>query len=281
MIQEIAPHVLDNHMRFEPARPDDALIVLREGEGRWIMEAMLAEQEGQATLPTCGLLADGVPVVYAFEVDGRRHFLALPGHGIEKPFEGFRFAQVSYLRRLSPKATSFAVLTAIHLFKWYSDNRFCGRCTSPLELSDKERALYCPACGATVHPVLMPVVIVAVVHKDKLLMTRYAGPRGTHRALVAGFVEVGETPEQAAAREVMEECGLRVRNIRYAGSQPWGIAEELLLGYTAELDGDEGITLDRAELADAEWVAPGDVYEECDDFSLTNDLMTRFKEGRL
>ena len=99
-------------------------------------------------------------------------------------------------------------------------------------------------------------------------------------ALIAGFTEIGETFEQTVAREAMEETGLRVKNIRYYKSQPWGVVDDILAGFYCELDGDDVITRDEAELAVAQWTRREDVVLQPDDLSLTNEMMTLFKEGR-
>lgn len=138
--------------------------------------------------------------------------------------------------------------------------------------------MVCPNCGKTFYPRIMPAVIVGVKNGDKLLLTRYR-TGFAYNALIAGFTEIGETAEQTVAREVMEEAGIRVKNIRYYASQPWGIANDLLLGYYCELDGDSTIHMDTQELKYAQWVRREDIELQPDDFSLTNDMMRRFKLG--
>lgn len=101
---------------------------------------------------------------------------------------------------------------------------------------------------------------------------------GTRYALIAGFAEVGETIEDTVRREVMEEVGLKVKNIRYYKSQPWPFSDTLLLGFFCELDGEEGITLDHMELSEARWVARGEMETEDDGISLTYEMMEYFKK---
>lgn len=114
----------------------------------------------------------------------------------------------------------------------------------------------CPKCGNLIFPRINPAVTVAVTHEDKLLVSRYNGRKQTNLyALIAGFVEIGEFAEECVAREVMEEVGLKVKNIRYYGSQPWGFAGNLQIGYTAEVDGDDRIVLDREELETAFFIS--------------------------
>ena len=146
-----------------------------------------------------------------------------------------------------------------------------------------ERAMQCPSCGALSYPVICPSVIVAITDGDRLLLTKYAPSHSRHRqyALVAGYTEVGETLEQTVHREVMEEVGLKVKNLRYYKSQPWSFTDTLLMGFFCELDGEDGITLDTDELAMAEWFEREQMPVEAEDLSLTNEMMMAFKHGKM
>ena len=173
----------------------------------------------------------------------------------------------------------FAVFTAYHLWKWYSANRFCGACGKTTEHSRSERALICPECGNTIYPRINPAVIIGVTNGNRLLITRYR--RGyAHNALIAGFTEIGETVEETVSREVMEEAGLRVKNIRYYKSQPWGVASDLLMGFFCEVDGDTDIHMDDNELKYAAWLRPEEIELQPNNYSLTNEMMNLFKDGK-
>ena len=116
---------------------------------------------------------------------------------------------------------------------------------------------------------------------NRLLETKYVRSRGVpFYALVAGFTEIGETLEQTVEREVMEEVGLRVKNITYYKSQPWGIVDDILAGFYCDVDGDSAITLDRSELREAVWMERDEVVTQPDNFSLTNEMMEVFKAGK-
>ena len=136
--------------------------------------------------------------------------------------------------------------------------------------------------GRAAHPPQRwsPSVIVGVIKGDSLLITRYRTGYA-HNALVAGFTEIGETLEETVRREVMEETGVRVKNIRYYKSQPWGYSDSLLLGFFAELDGSASIRMQEDELGCAEWVEREKIPNRFDDFSLTNDMICAFKDGRV
>jgi NAD+ diphosphatase len=146
--------------------------------------------------------------------------------------------------------------------------------------SGKERALCCSSCGNTVYPRINPAVIVGVLNGDKILITRYRTGY-SHNALIAGFAEIGETLEETVSREVMEEAGIRVKNIRYYKSQPWGMAQDLLVGFYCEADGDDTIRMDEGELKYAAWTAREDLQLQPNNLSLTNEMMRMFKENRL
>ena len=140
--------------------------------------------------------------------------------------------------------------------------------------------MYCCGCGNKIYPRINPAVIVGVIKGDSLLITRYRQGYA-HNALVAGFTEIGETMEQTVEREVMEETGVRVKNIRYYKSQPWGLAQDMLLGYFCEADGDGEIHMDENELKFAEWVKREDIVLQPNNFSLTNEMMSVFKNAKI
>lgn len=267
MLQDILPHRLD--ISFHPAAPGpDSRALVFDGE-----KLLAAQTGGGMTLPR---LADCRPSrrpIFAFRLDETDFFLLDAAAA-----DGFSMLPVSVLRRAAPKETAFAALTGYQLYKWYRDNRFCGRCGGPLEPARGERALRC-GCGNIVYPRINPVVIVGVTNGEKLLMTRYAAGEYRNWALVAGFVEVGETPEDAARREVFEETGLRIRNLRYVAAQPWAFSDSLLLGFFAALDGPDAITVQQSELSEAAWIPRGEIALRAEDFSLTSELIDRFVRG--
>ena len=110
-------------------------------------------------------------------------------------------------------------------------------------------------------------------------MTRYANRPYKGHALIAGFCEIGETPEQTVIREVHEEVGLKVKNIRYYKSQPWGFDSNLLMGFFCDLDGEDTISLDEEELSMAVWMERENIPDDPEQISLTREMMTVFKNG--
>ncbi|MDY4111834.1 MAG: NAD(+) diphosphatase [Roseburia sp.] len=190
----------------------------------------------------------------------------------------YEFVRMFEMRRKKPKEQVLIAATAWHLYCWYRDNQYCGRCTEKLMHSDKLRMLKCPCCGNQVFPKIAPAVIVGVTNGEYILMTKYANREYKRYALIAGFTEIGETAEETVCREVLEEVGLHVKNIRYYKSQPWGFDSNLLLGYFCELDDTDEICLDEEELATAEWVHYKEIPEDTEGLSLTREMMTVFRE---
>ena len=140
--------------------------------------------------------------------------------------------------------------------------------------------LRCETCGNTIYPRISPAVIVAITDGDRLLLSKYAGRGFTRYALIAGYTEIGETMEQTVQREVMEEVGLKVKNIRYYKSQPWGIDGNVLMGFYCDLDGNDTIHLDEKELALAQWHHRGSLPAKDDGLTLTREMIRVFDEGK-
>lgn len=134
---------------------------------------------------------------------------------------------------------------------WSVMNCHCGRCGSSLQPSDKELAKVCLKCEHSYYPQLTPAVIVLVKRGREILLARGLAPR-TFYSCLAGFVEPGETLEEAIRREVKEEVGIEVKNIRYFGSQPWPFPNNMMVAFTADWVTGE-ISINREELSDAGW----------------------------
>ena len=287
MIQDISPHKLDN--AYYPDRtptPDDFIIVYND---RQIL-VKVNEEEKTMTFPKLSDVTKNNEFVYLFSIDETGFYMlseyrqeafsdgTLPHKKLLD--KGFVFMTVRSLTShpLEPQIYAYAAFTAMHLSEWYNRHQFCGRCGSILRRDNVERAMKCNNCGQIFYPRLNPAVIVGVKNGDKILLTRYKqGYR--YNALVAGFVEIGETVEEAVAREVKEETGLSVKNIKYYKSQPWGIAGDLLTGFYCDVDGDDTIHMDEGELKYAQWVKREDIELQPTEYSLTNEMMKRFKEG--
>ncbi len=276
MIQDIAPRIY--HNEYMPVRPSSESYVLAYKEGEILVK--LAGEE--LFLPRfCELESKQQGLYenyqYLFSIDGDRFYL-LPWLDTGLLPE-YHFENIRVLRTAFPRYLAFAGVTGLQLSQWYARRCYCGCCGREMRHSEKERMMYCESCNIQEYPQLSPAVIVAITHGDKLLLSKYNGRAHKKHALIAGYAEIGETIEETIHREVMEEVGLRVKNIRYYKSQPWSFSGTLLFGFFCELDGAETITLDRVELSMAEWFSRADIPEEGDDVSLTQEMIAAFKKG--
>lgn len=281
MIQDIAPHRLANEYRGD--------VVPREGD--WVLYVRGQELAVRRTddgapsfaLPCVG--EDGVVregLTFLFALDGRSCWLAGDAGWAEPP-AGYELVHNRDLRMegRGPRELMYVAYTAVHLGGWYARSRYCGACGTPMTHHATLRAMSCPTCGNLVFPRLNPAVIVCVrdPERDRIVLTRYA--RGRYMpidALVAGFVEIGETIEDCVRREVREELGLKVKNITYYKSQPWGVAGDILSGYWCDVDGDPTLHMDASELGRAVWAGPDEIPGQPDDLSLTNEMMCLWRD---
>ena len=264
--------MLDNSYR--PQTPEEAdPVLLFDRDGRLCVRA-----GGGNIVFTTGREVSAEDTVYLFSVGETRYFCRT-GAAEEIP-AGFTARTIRELRDAGAGKELFAAFTAYHLWRWYADNRRCGRCGGQNGFHPAERALRCEKCGQVIYPRINPAVIVGVIKGGSLLITRYREGYA-HNALIAGFTEIGETLEQTVRREVMEETGVSVRNIRYYKSQPWGIAQDLLVGFFCEAEGDSVIRMDPKELKYAEWVRREDIVLQPNNLSLTNEMMQCFRDGKI
>ena len=164
---------------------------------------------------------------------------------------------------------------AVLVNDWYISHRFCGRCGSKTQLDEKDMMLKCPNCGQVHYPRIAPAIIVAIRNGDKLLMAKHSYHDNIRYALIAGFVEPGETIEEAVHREVLEEVGVKVKNLKYERSQSWPFPNSLMLGFTAEYDSGE-IKVDGDEILKAKWFKKDEIIRYGSDISISDWLIQEF-----
>jgi NAD+ diphosphatase len=166
---------------------------------------------------------------------------------------------------------------ASQILNWDITHRYCGQCGTPMEIKDDERAKVCPGCGFVSFPRISPAIITAVVKDRSILLARaHRFPHGLYSVL-AGFVEPGETLEECLLREVKEEVGIDVKNVRYFGSQPWPFPHSLMVAFTADYAGGE-INIDERELSDADWFSPSKFPEIPSRGTIARELIEWFLE---
>lgn len=270
MIQDIAPYKLNNEYCPSPCAEGDRIIIFDE-EDRILVAC---NNEGIKYPSLSDVCTDNL--VYLFSIAECGYYMSDNPGSIPGDYSYYTIRQ---LRDHGTGYELFAAFTAYHLHRWYSSNRYCGSCGAPTEPDTKERALRCKKCGNIIYPRINPAVIVGVINEDSILITRYKTGYA-HNALIAGFTEIGETLEETVEREVMEEAGIRVRNIRYYKSQPWGMAMDILVGFYCDAC-DTDIKMDDSELKYAQWTKREDIVLQPNDLSLTNEMMRMFKEGKI
>jgi len=238
-----------------PEAAAEVLVVVRG------MEVLVEQSEGTVALCRAGLAQRfGERPLFVGRAGDQIWRAASAQPDLELP-EGLAFVAARTLFADLPEATLHMVGRALACVEFEQQHRFCGRCAAPTTASGsatalgnepEERVRTCPDCGLTFHPRIPPAVIVLVERGDRLLLARGANfPPGRFSA-VAGFVEIGESLEQAARREVQEEVGIQIRDLRYFSSQPWPFGHSLMIGFHARYESGE-LRPDGVEIVEADW----------------------------
>ena len=273
-------------------------------------DGILVKREGGIiTLPRCsdyqeicGFASKGIidSAYYLFEISGEFYYEAteLPQkikdnltfyRKLEElpPEEGgtdreYFYLRIHRFRELDPVFMVFAGATGYHIRNWRRVSTHCGCCGAATVPSETERAFVCTECGYTMYPHIAPAVIVAVTCGDRLLLVKNLHrPKNVRLELVSGYVEVGESFEHAVHREVFEEVGLRVKNVRFYKDQPWGISGAHMIGYVAEVDGDDTVVRQEEEISEAKWYSREEIPEYRNRLSVGSEMILMFKQGKL
>jgi NAD+ diphosphatase len=200
----------------------------------------------------------GVTLLFLGLGDGRAHF-AIDATGTSVASD----TELVDVRALAPAiATGEAAILAEarSLLDWHSRHRFCAQCGSATRVASAGWVRRCPDCRASHFPRTDPVVIMLAIHGDRALLGRNRRRAGARFSCLAGFVEPGETLEEAVRREVREESGIRCGRVRYLAAQPWPFPSSLMMGFLAEALTEE-ITVDPEELAEARWFPRAEIRE--------------------
>lgn len=166
---------------------------------------------------------------------------------------------------------------ALQILQWHCDHQYCGRCGRPTLLDAAERAKYCENCALYFYPRLSPCVIALIIRGNECLLARHLRSSLPIHTALAGFIEVGERPEDTVIREVYEEVGLKVEGLTYCSSQPWPFPGQLMLGFFASCaDGD--IKIDQREIIEAGWFRYDNLPPVPPLATLSGQLIARFVE---
>jgi len=215
---------------------------------------LVLENEGKFALPDIDLYKLEIKTVrrqYIGQVDGRSCYAAELSPDTMIP-EGMSFCDLRRLLDQIPADLFSLVGRANQIMHWDRNHQYCSRCGTQTENKKDERAKLCPSCGFVNYPRISPAIIVAITRGQEILLARGSRFQTAFYSVLAGFVEPGETFEECVQREVEEEVGLKVKNIKYFSSQPWPFPDSLMVGFTAEYDSGD-LNIDQREILDAGW----------------------------
>jgi NAD+ diphosphatase len=194
----------------------------------------------------------GSPLIFLGLGDGRAHFAIDAAGAAVAPDVDTELLDVRALAPTIARGDAAILAEARSLLDWHTRHRFCAQCGSPTTVASAGWKRQCPACRASHFPRTDPVVIMLAIRGERALLGRNRRRPGARFSCLAGFVEPGETPEEAVRREVREEAGVRCGRVRYLAAQPWPFPSSLMMGFLAEALTEE-ITVDVEEIAEARW----------------------------
>ncbi len=271
MIQDIYPHQFDNSFVCTNGICENDYIFHFNGND------LLLKHNGETLeLPQkkdlAGICSEGI---FLFSLNKVRCFLVRDCP--EQENNELIYHPIKNRNPFVQKEIDYTSAVALHLRNWYAQHKFCGKCGTPTVNKSNERAIFCPSCQSILYPDISPAIIVAIFCDDKILLARNANfPEGFY-SLVAGYVDIGETIEDAVAREVKEEVGLTLKNIRYYNSQPWPFSGSMMIGFTAEADKEQTIEIDNHEIVEAAWYSRNNLPETPLDRSIAGEIIGKFR----
>lgn len=239
-LRQADPSALPNEYARWLIFVDDNLVVLPDGEAARLPDA--------TTLTALGVTPHN-PALLGYDDDVPCFLGELAATELAPPLQALGLRQIY---GLLPEHDYGLAGYAAQIAYWERTTRFCPVCATPTEHAPNERAKRCPNCGFTQYPRVSPATIVLIYRDGQVLLTRQPQwPKGRY-SLVAGFVEPGESLEGCVRREVAEEVGVTLAEVRYLGSQPWPFPHQLMCGFVARYDDGE-LAIDTTELEDAAW----------------------------
>jgi NAD+ diphosphatase len=223
------------------------------------------------------LSIDPVRTIFLGILDGKPSYAAEAHPGTTTP-EGMAFQDLKSLYDVLDEDIFLLAGRAMQIINWDKNHQFCGRCGFPTRTSVYEMAKICPECGLMNFPRLSPAVITAIVKDGKILLAKHSYGLKDRYSLIAGFVEPGETLEEAVHREITEEVGIKVKGLKYFGSQPWPFPHSMMVGFTAQYKEGE-IKVDGKEILDAKWFVAPEVPPPSSQISISSELINWFIEN--
>ena len=272
MLNEISPNIFDNnYIHYHEIGDEDFLLCYRDNQ------VLLKKSGEDYEIPRKKDFIESIETsVYLFSINSNHCFGIVETHANHASLE---FHDIFVLLNLKSKELAWIGTVGHQLMTWHNNNRYCGRCGSKTEIKKDERALVCLECNLVTFPKISPAIIVAITCKNKILLAKGKNYKGDFYALIAGYVDVGESIEETVIREVKEEVGLDIKNLKYYKSQPWPFSSSLMLGFTAEADDTQQIIIDEKEIKEAGWFARDNLPARASSVSISGDLIDAFEKG--
>ena len=272
MLNEISPSIFNNkYSHYHEISDEDFLLCYRDNQ------VLLKKSGDDYEIPRKKDFIESIESpIYLFSINSNHCFGLVESHMNHASFE---FHDIFVLRNLKSKEFAWIGSVGHQLMTWHNNNRYCGRCGSKTELKKEERATVCPKCNLVIFPKISPAIIVAITCNNKILLAKGKNYKGDFYALIAGYVDVGESIEETVVREVKEEVGLDIKNLKYYKSQPWPFSDSLMLGFTAEADDTQQIIIDEKEIKEASWFARDNLPAHASSISISGDLIAAFEKG--
>jgi NAD+ diphosphatase len=277
MIQDIFPHQFNNHYQVNKSIEEKDLILHYKDN-----TLLLKPHEEEFEIPQkkdFPEISDQTEKTFLFTLNDVSCFLIWDDLEVHEPH--FTYKEIHFFRTIKQREIAWISVAGFHLMNWYAQNKFCGKCGAPTQHKHDERAVECPECHTLVFPKISPAIIVAIVCDDQILLAHNSAFPGQWYSLIAGYVDVGETLEETLVREVKEEVGLDVKNIRYYKSQPWPLSGSMMIGFIAEADNSQPICIDHIEISEAAWFKRGNLPEHPSNLSIAGEMIEQFEKGEL
>jgi NAD+ diphosphatase len=272
MLNEISPGIFNNtYIHDLEPNENDFLLCYKDNQ------VLLKKSGEEYEIPRKRDFSECTePPIYLFSINSDRCFGLVDTRLNHASFE---YQDIFVLRNLKSKELAWIGSVGHQIMSWLNDNRYCGRCGSRTELKKDERAIICPKCSLITFPKISPAVIVAITCNNRILLAKGKNYKGDFYALIAGYVDVGETIEETVVREVREEVGLDIRNLKYYKSQPWPFSGSLMMGFTAEADDTQPIVIDENEIKEAGWFSRNNLPPHASAVSISGNLIAAFERG--
>ncbi len=277
MIQDIFPHQFSNDFLANRSVQDDDIIINFKDNSFLLKEnGEEFEFPRKKDVPE---INDKTESTFLFVLNHKPCYLIWDDLNISLP--GFIYKEMDFFRYTTQQEIAWASIVSFQLKNWYSENKYCGKCGSKTKQKTDERALICTNCNSVIYPKISPAVIAAIVCGDKILLARGATWPNDWYSCIAGYVDVGESLEDALKREAKEEVGIDIKNIRYYKSQPWPLSGSMMIGFIAEADDTQPIILEEKEIADAKWFNKSELPGHPSKISIAGEMIDKFVKGEL